>query len=408
MRYSIVFLLLLFISCKSIPEPKGTAAQYTSTLPEPQLSTIRIKTFIGYDSLFNRFLQVGQTIIKTTETNAMGFPYSGTLDQRVRYRLMDQDRLQVVFPMKWEAKPQLAGFSAGTLSAKSAVGITIHLQGKSVSNYQFDELHLSNQWIDKPSIKVLGFPVQVGTLVDQILLPKLPQLSNDLKSQLNQFVRPDQLSNAFLTGFLTPVGLNLDPFAIDFQDLRLLTAGLSGDLLIQTRLVVGKDFLPKSIIPSFKPLSSIDNSVTYAVNLTLEEIREMVAIQLKTNVSTIFLELSAGKQEFVCRVLGRRPAISFRFSPILLDDSTIGIKVHGLDLDNLGLFKSMFRAPIKRRIIGGIHSQRMTSEQLLLKVPTQFQGLQITNRKLLFHAINYSDDRIQVLGKLSGDWTLRK
>ncbi len=409
MRYFFLFLVLFVAGCKSIPQPKGVVAQYKSQLSEPALSTIRVKTFISYDSLFGRFLRVGQRVISANETSSLGFPYSGTLEQSIRYKLIGANQLQVVFPMKWEAKPQIAGISAGVLNAKSIAGISLHLQGKSFGNYQIDDVQLNNQWTEKPSVKVLGFPVQVGGVVDQLLIPKYPLLASELKSQLNQWIHPDKLNSIFGSGILLPQGLNMSSLAVDLHDLQFAQLGLQGDLVIQTRLQVGANLAARSVKPIIKPLNVVDNSVAFGVYMTLDEIRGMLASQLKTDISQVALKINSQQQEFECEVVDRNASrMRIHFVPVLMEDDAIGIQVNSMELGSMGLIKSLFSNSIKRKITNSIHGQRMRADQLVSRLPTDFQGVQGANIRMHLESIHYTQDTVLVLGRISGDWTLRK
>jgi hypothetical protein len=409
MRFVFLFLVVLVAACKSIPQPKGIAAQYKSQLTEPALSTIRVKTFISYDSLLGRFCRVGQRIISFNESSSLGFPYSGTLEQSVRFRRIGSNQLQVIFPMKWEAKPQIAGISAGTISAKSVAGISFQLKGKSLSNYQFDDVQLTNQWTEKPSVKVLGFPVQVGAMVDQLIIPKYPSLASELKNQLNQWIAPDKLNSIWGSGIQLPAGFNIGSLGVDLQNLQVEQHGLQGDLVIQSRLILGSGLAPKTIKPLMMPLKVVDNSLAFSVYFTLDEIRGMLASQLKTDLAQISLALSQDKQSFACRMEGKgKPSMNLRFVPILIDSSAIGIQVQELELEGLGFWKSIFKNNINRRVVAGIQSQRMTTDQMSYRIPSQIQGLSYSNLNLSLESINYSLDSIQVLGRIRADWTLRK
>jgi hypothetical protein len=354
-------------------------------------------------------LRVGQRVISANESSSLGFPYSGTLEQSVRYRLIGANQLQVVFPMKWDAKPQIAGISAGVHSAKSMAAISLHLQGRSFGNYQIDNLQLNNQWTEKPSVKVLGFPVQVGGVVDQLLIPKYPVLALELKSQLNQWILPDQMNSIFGSGILLPKGLNMSSLALDLHDLQFAQHGLQGDLVIQTRLQVGVNLAARSIKPMIKPLSAVDNSVAFGVYITLDEIRGMLASQLKTDISQVALKINPQNQEFECEVVDRNASrMRIYFVPILIEDNSIGIQVNSMELGSLGLMKSLFSKSIKRKITNGIHAQRMRTDPLVSRLPTDFQGIQGANIRVRLESIHYSKDTVLVLGRLSGDWTLRK
>jgi hypothetical protein len=311
--------------------------------------------------------------------------------------------------MKWEAKPQIAGISAGTISAKSVAGISFQLKGKSLGNYQFDDVQLTNQWTEKPSVNVLGFPVQVGAMVDQLIIPKYPSLASELKNQLNQWIAPDKLNSIWGSGIQLPAGFNIGSLGVDLQNLQIEQHGLQGDLVIQSRLILGSGLAAKTIKPVMMPLKVVDNSLAFGVYFTLDEIRGMLASQLKTDLAQISLALSQDKQSFACRMEGKgKPSMKLRFVPILIDSSAIGIQVQELELEGLGFWKSIFKNNINRRVVAGIHSQRMTTDQMRYRIPSQIQGLSYSNLNLSLDSINYSVDSIQVLGRIWADWTLRK
>lgn len=409
MRYILIASILFVCSCKSVPVPIGLAAAYKPKLSEPVMSTIRVKTVLSYDSLFGRYLKVGQQLISANSSSSLGFPYSGTLDQKVSYRMLDANRMQFNLPIKWEAKPELAGISAGTLYAKSMVDISLHLQGRTLATYQIDDLQLNNQWREKPVVKVLGFPIQVSGLIDQFLTPKIPVLATELKGQVNLFMSPGRLSTVLGSDVRLPAGLSLSSLAVDFQDLQFSQEGLQGNLLVQTRLTLGSSFNSKSVQPLFKPLTATDNVLAFASYFTFDEIRGMLATQLKCDVSQISLQLSSDSHELICGIKGvGKPDITFRFTPLLLDSSTIGIQVQEVEFVGLGFWRSLVKRNLSRRITAGIHRQRMGTDQLMKQLPSQVNGLNMANIKLSLDSINYSKDSIQVLGRLAGDWTLRK
>ncbi len=409
MRNIFFFCLLFLAACQTIPAPKGIAAHYKTQLQEPALGTIRVNTFISYDSLFGRFARVGQQLISAPESSTIGFPYSGKLANKLRYQVDNPTRLQVMLPMQWEARPQLAGISAGTVSAKSIVSVNLQLSGRTLASYRIEDLRLKNQWTEKPVVKVMGFPVQVGGLVDQVVVSKLPTLSMDLKTQLNQWLVPNQVSSLFNSGIALPGGIVADPLAFDVHDLAFLPTGLQGNLLVQSRLHVGSTLKSSLVRPVYLPLVLADNQMTFGVYLTLDEIRTMLAAQLKTDVSQIDLKVNEKMQDFECGVSDRGSVrMRIHFIPVLIDDKSIGIQVNSIELGSLGLMKSIFSGSIKRKIVRGIHSQRMKTDQLISRLPTDFQGIQATNLRIRLDSIYYSKDMVQVLGKLAGDWTLRK
>ena len=100
--------------------------------------------------------------------------------------------------------------------------------------------------------------------------------------------------------------------------------------------------------------------------------------------------------------------MKIRFVPILIESNAIGIQVQEIKLEDLGLWKSIVKHNILRRIRSGIYNQRLTADQMRSRIPSQIQGLTYSKLDIVFESIQYSLDSIQVLGRVSGDWTLRK
>jgi hypothetical protein len=409
MRYIFIFLLGFLFSCKTVSVPEGVAAKYAAKLPSTELATIKVKTYLNFDSVAQTYFRIGQTVINSQATNALGFPFTGKLNQRLRFRDLGDNRLQILAPINWEAEPEIAGISAGLMVAKSTVGMVIQLQGQSLTNYRIADLQLSNQWNDKPSVKVLGFPVQVGGMVDQLLIPKIPQLATTLKAQLNTYLVSNALERFIAKAISTPAGIEVDQLNLDIQNIQIKELGIEADLMLQSRLSFGKDLRGSIIQPRIKQLPNVGNTLNFAVNYSMREIRMMLANQLKMDSTAISLILSSNKEDFLCQVKAvGKPEMILLFRPILISDSSIGIQVRSISLAKLGLWKGLFASSIKQRIVRNIHTQRMHMEQLLTRMPMDFQGLHVANPRLSFEHIYYSDDSIRLLGKLTGDWTLRK
>jgi hypothetical protein len=143
--------------------------------------------------------------------------------------------------------------------------------------------------------------------------------------------------------------------------------------------------------------------------MTLDEIRGMVASQLKSDVSQVALKINPQNQEFECEVIDRNASrMRIHFVPVLMEDNAIGIQVNSMELGSLGLMKSIFSKSITRKITNSIHGQRMRNDQLVSRLPTNFQGIQAANIGVRLESIHYSQDTVLVLGRITGDWTLRK
>jgi hypothetical protein len=234
-------------------------------------------------------------------------------------------------------------------------------------------------------------------------------LATALKGQLNSYLTPKTLENFITKAISTPAGIEVDQLNLDIQNLQIKEAGIEADLLFQSRLSFGQNLRGSIIQPRIKQLPNVGNTLNFGVNYSMQEIRMMLANQLKTDSSFISLVLSLDKEDFICQVKAvGKPEIILFFRPILISDSSIGIQVRSLSLAKLGFWKGLFATSVKQRIVRNIHAQRMHTDQLLSRMPLALQGLHLANPHLTFDHIFYSDDSIRLLGKLSGDWTLRK
>ena len=123
---------------------------------------------------------------------------------------MGKDQINLSLPIRLQAKPAIAGISAGTITGDLAMKVQLKWNLSSLSSLQIKDVAYDYHWIQRPSVKVLGFPVNVTTVVDQLLSQKkmdiLSQLQNQLNAKITATVTKPFLFQSFFTDSLMAIG----------------------------------------------------------------------------------------------------------------------------------------------------------------------------------------------------------
>ena len=172
-----LFLLLVFISsCAKtlVPAPIAEKSVYVDRFPAIKSGLTTIDFSLSYDSLFALSqLKPGSVLYQNSiGSSAIDFPLDVRLLAPIQLQAIQNDHISLSLPVRMVAKPELAGISAGTVSGDLAMKVQLKWNLASINALQVKEVAYDYQWIQKPSVKVMGFPVNVSGVVDQLLNQK--------------------------------------------------------------------------------------------------------------------------------------------------------------------------------------------------------------------------------------------
>lgn len=424
-KYIIFWVALVFLhwGCQQkIVQTGFNAATYVKVFPEPKPKNFLFSVFVSYDSLSKWIEQrPDKTIFESkSDQSWIGFPIKSSIVGPVRFFSNNSNHLALKVPAILEAKPNVAGFNAGVVRGKLDLNVGLDLQIKSINKFEVADLNYSYQWLEKPTIKVAGFGVNVGPLVDNLFKTKYKDLTLTIKSNLEDLLKPTSLekiivnnaqnirwpSNVFPTN---DVGLGI-------KKLDLTSQGISFDLLINTSIGFS----------TFK--AKANNSVRYYLNNDPKVGRELpFSGQLEWLILNEILTKS-GQEKFKNKALkiqingqglsylsakingfkGQKSELKIDFVPIIFDDHLLGFQVIHQEINGLSFPRSLF----KNRVIKRINLLANEFKFDLMKSPDLIQqfssSVALNNTNLKIDQIHWNESGLHINGLLGVDLKISK
>lgn len=182
--------------CQQKIAPKAShSAQYAKEFSVAKPKNLLVSVFVSYDSLSKWINQrPDKTIFESkSDQSFIGFPILTSLAGQVKLSSKNTNQLVIHAPALFEAKPNVAGFNAGIVRGKLDLNLGIDLHLKSLNKFDVGNITYTYQWVEKPMVKVAGFGVNVGPVVDNLIKNKYNEINASLKSNLESVLQPDSM-----------------------------------------------------------------------------------------------------------------------------------------------------------------------------------------------------------------------
>lgn len=419
MRIYLFFLGFLLLSCaKSIvPAKIVSKSTYVDKFPAiiPSLTTVDFA--LSYDSLFALSqLKTGSVLFQNTEPSAvLDFPLDIRLLGPIKAQSLAKDQVIISLPVRMQAKPALAGISAGTVTGDLALQIRLRWDLAGLNTLQISEANYDYSWLQKPSVKVLGFPVNVSGVVDQLFNQKKPLVISQMQQSLNASIKTTVTKPLTFQRFFSdiPEGIRLEPVpnsAFDIRSLEFTSEGLKGQLRYfgGLRIKSGVQLQSPILIP-VKDLSlAVSKSVLpFQYQLSAQDIVAFFKQgnpKLKGEANLVLG--SSGMIFKLEKFKGKSSQIEANFDFVLYPDHSLGIQINDSRLRGLGFPASLFTRKIQRKLQAQAANFRFQSSQLLNRLPSSI-SLQ-KGGALRFQKIYFDSSSVLIEGALEGNWSLAK
>ncbi|MHA8076331.1 DUF4403 family protein [Aquirufa sp. TARAVU-A1A] len=406
-----LFLLLLtfFTACKRQVLVQGTPAQFQLATPAVRSQTVAINFSMRYDSLFRYFqLTPGKLLFDSQKQKGIDFPLQIALLQPPRLQVGSQGNATLELPVKIDARPNIAGINTGLIQAKSNISLAFQWNWQDINHHQLDLRSLNYQWISKPEMRVLGFPVQVQGIVDPMIQRQIPAMQEKVAERLNQALSPSALRNLLNRvemNFASPLGqVSLRSADVDVHDLTFNSSGIAGKLLVRTALILGEsvDNQPNRWLE----MKDLNQSLPFQVSLGYDKILGLISQALHAKPTN--LQLSADSVGIHVQVKGlatSRAMANIIVVPALLDSSKIGLNVKGFQVEGVPFF---LRGHVRRKVLKALMAYSWSSSEALSLLKQNTWGLAVSNGELRIQQLTYSIKGLGVVGEIRGNWELRK
>ncbi|MEY4524676.1 MAG: hypothetical protein RIR57_46 [Bacteroidota bacterium] len=419
MRIYLFFLGFLLLSCaKSIvPAKVISKSTYVDKFPAIKPSLTTVDFALSYDSLFALSqLKTGSVLFQNMEPSAvLDFPLDIRLLGPIKAQSLAKDQVKIMLPVRMQAKPELAGISAGTVSGDLAMNVQLKWDLAGLNTLQIREVNYDYSWLQKPSVKVLGFPVNVSGVVDQLFNQKKPLVLSQLQQSLNASIKTTVTKPLLFQRFFSdiPSGYRLEPVpnsAFDVRNLEFTSGGVKGQVRYfgGLRIKSGVQVQTPILIPIKDLSSSVSTSVLpFQYQLSGPEIVAFLKQgnpKLKGEANLILG--SSGMIFKLEKFRGKSSHIEADFDFVLYLDHSLGIQINDSRLRGLGFPASLFTRKIQRKLQAQAANFRFQPSSLLKRLPSSI-SLQ-KGGALRFQKIYFDSSSVLIEGALEGNWSLAK
>jgi hypothetical protein len=279
---------------------------------------------------------------------------------------------------------------------------------------QIKEVGYDYQWIQNPSVKVLGFPVNVTTVVDQLLSQKkmdiLSQLQNQLNAKITATVTKPFLFQSFFTD--SPDGYRIEPHAgsaLDMRDLSFDQTSIKGQLRYSGGFKVSAGKMNK--VPLFIPVRDLPTvgkpSLPFQFQLSGPELMELMKAsnpQLKGKGDFTFQ--SSGLRFQLSQFKGKSSRIEVDFDFVLYPDNSLGFQLKDTRMEGLSFPASLFKRKIQQKMQVQAAAFRFQPSQILQRLPSSISLAK--NGRVHFQKIYFDTSSVLIEGAFEGNWSLAK
>ena len=418
MRIYLFFLLVFISSCAKtiVPSLVSEKSIYVDRFPaiKPGLTTIDFT--LSYDSLFALSqLKPGSVLYQNSSAySTFDFPLDVRLLAPIQLQAIQKDHISLSLPVRMVAKPELAGISAGTVSGDLAMKVQLKWNLSSINALQVKEVAYDYQWIQKPSVKVMGFPVNVSGVVDQLLNQKKALILAQMQDQLNASIKKIATKPfAFQTFFAdSPYGYRIElaaSSALDLRDLSFEQTSIKGQLRYMGgfKVVSGQNNSTTLLIP-MKDLPGAGKPVLpFQFQLSGPELMA----QIRANNSSlkgvgVFVFQKEGLQFQLAQFKGKSSRLEADFDFVIFPDNSLGIQVKESRLQGLSFPASLFRRRIQQKLQSQAAAFRFQSKQMLNRLPSAITLAK--NGRVRFQKIYFDSSSVLIEGAFEGNWSLVK
>jgi len=414
-----LFLLLVFVSsCVQTykPAPSVEKSVFVEHFPAIKSGLTTMDFSLSYDSLFALSqLKPGSILYQNSPSSStFDFPLDVRLLAPIQLQAMNKDQIQLSLPVRLVTRPEVAGISTGTVSGDLGIKIQMKWNLASINTLQVKEIAYDYQWIQKPLMKVMGFPVNVSGVVDQLLSQKKAMIVSQMQDQLNATIKSTVAKPFLFQSFFSdsPSGYRIEPAVSSALDLRDLSFGqqhVTGQLRYSGgfRVLAGSN----KMSPLFIPVKDLPGSgkpiLPFQFQLNGPELMAMLKANnpMWKGVGTFtFQKEGMGFQ--LTQFKGKASKLALGFDFVIYPDNSLGIQVNESRLEGLSFPASLFKGRIQKKLQTQAGNFRFQSKQILSRLPSSVSLAK--NGRVRFQKIYFDASSVLIEGVMEGNWSLAK
>jgi len=393
--------LLIFTSCSTQKSKVETtkALFFTNQIELPK-SSLLIDFVLPYDSILPLMnIKKGKAIVEISESSSSD-PLSIILLNKPNI-IKRKDEIQLSnCQLSFKARPSLAGINAGWIEGNIKVDLSLMISNQSTKQVHFKETNYTYQWLTTPKVKVMGFPVNVSSLLDKYIQSKEGRLKEAILTKINSMVEVNQwlpkvkqmvLNQSFGEYQLLSKEMTLDVISFNFEDQQVVfRSKIEGPL--------GLSFKDSPSL-NYQLKGSEPNLVSYYADQT--SLQSMFDLMISNKIPHSFKKINLnsisnkGIGLEVLGMFGKHSRITFDCD-LGIKNSKIYFYPDNTQINHLGFPYNFFKGSIKSKLARTIGKMTIDIPQMLSKDTTNkmFKDIQ-------FKEIRTNPSGVLLLGKIN-------
>lgn len=421
----VLWLVMIFFIWSCQPKLTQTithTAKYAKVFSVAKPRNFLVSVFVSYDSLSKWVDQrPDKTIFESkSDQSFIGFPIMSSLSGQVKFSTNNSNHLLIRAPAIFEAKPNVAGFNAGTVRGKLDLNVDLDVQLKSLNKFDVGNISYTYQWVEKPMIKVAGFGVNVGPIVDNLFKSKYNEVNATIKSSVEGLLQPASLEKMLVNNaqnirwpeYVFPtshVGLGIRK--LDFS-----TKGINLELLLNASIGLSTTQLDKKKLVRY--YLNTDQKIGRELPLSGQLDWLMINVyinklaQEKLKNPRVKIHINGEGKDYMHAQIngfkGSKSELLIDFVPVIFEQNQIGFQIIHQELKGLSFPNSLFKNHAFKRInrlANDLKFDLLKSKELL----SNFSGpLMLNNANLGIDVIQWNESGFYVSGFLGADLKISK
>jgi hypothetical protein len=406
---------------RTISNDASEVVAFQADVPEVKPKFVRVDVSMSFDSLnywLNRNLN--RSLFKSGESDSfIGFPIEISQQGAIKLSAGLNQQLIIQLPTKFDAKPQIAGLSAGNIHGKMQIKLASKLNFKDFTKAKVSDLVYSYDWLQKPSVTVAGFPINAAPIVDNLLASKSELIRQGLVGQLN-----DLLSKKSMEGILqSSIGpmlagskdFHLNVYGVHLNNFQLNPGGISAECWIQSSANFHPSRESASVFfPRLIDFHDSESSLTVKGDIDWTYFEQMLEKELNrlSPVNPTQVRIQAlDDSKLIAKISGfqgEKAEYKIEFVPISFQDSSLGIRVMQTEINGLEGVKKVFSKKIERRLLKYASKFRLDLKGQLAPWLNQVGPIRAVNSNLRIVGYRWNTKGFYVMGEIGGHWSIMK
>jgi hypothetical protein len=421
----VLWLVMIFFIWGCQPKLTQTvihSAKYAKVFSGAKPKNFLVSVFVSYDSLSKWVDQrPDKTIFESkSDQSFIGFPIQSSLAGQVKFSSNNSNHLLIRAPAIFEAKPNVAGFNAGTVRGKLDLNVDLDVKLKSLNKFDVGNISYTYQWVEKPMVKVAGFGVNVGPIVDNLFKNKYNEVNATIKSSLEGFLQPTSLEKMLINNAQSipwpEYAFPTSPVGIGIKKLDFSSIGLNLELLLNASIGFSASQLDKKKLVRYylNTDQKIGRELPFSGQLDWQMINAYInkLTQEKLKNSRVKIHINGEGKDYMRAQIngfkGSKSELLIDFVPVIFEQNQIGFQIIHQELKGLSFPNSLFKNHAFKRInrlANDFKFDLMKSKELL----SNFSGpLMPNNANLGIDVIQWNESGFCVNGVLGADLKISK